>query len=118
MEDREIMSFRDEDQTTDKTKGPVFRLSLSFYLMPGSSLLSPCESRLRHFEKQGSPQEPIILKLTGILLFTGWMMIPSKAVMPVTIPIFIQKFGHAMCRLCIARLRRLPPITEKSIFFG
>ncbi len=24
-------------QTTDKTKGPVFRLSLSFYLMPGSS---------------------------------------------------------------------------------
>ena len=27
-------------QTTDKTKGPVFRLSLSFYLMPGSSLLS------------------------------------------------------------------------------
>ncbi len=26
--------------------------------------------------------------------FTGWMMIPSKAVMPVTIPIFIQKFGR------------------------
>ncbi len=35
-------------QTTDKTKGPVFRLSLSFYLMPGSSLLSHGETPHYH----------------------------------------------------------------------
>ena len=29
-------------QTTDKTKGPVFRLSLSFYLMPGSLWRASC----------------------------------------------------------------------------
>ncbi len=34
--------------TTDKTKGPVFRLSLSFYLMPGSSLLSHGETPHYH----------------------------------------------------------------------
>ena len=31
-----------------KTKGPVFRLSLSFYLMPGSSLLSHGETPHYH----------------------------------------------------------------------
>ncbi len=36
-------------QTTDKTKGPVFRLSLSFYLMPGSSLLSHGETPHYHW---------------------------------------------------------------------
>ena len=35
-------------QTTDKTKGPVFRLSLLFYLMPGSSLLSHGETPHYH----------------------------------------------------------------------
>jgi hypothetical protein len=35
-------------QTTDKTKGPVFRLSLSFYLMPGNSLLSHGETPHYH----------------------------------------------------------------------
>ncbi|WP_217807458.1 hypothetical protein, partial [Salmonella enterica] len=35
-------------QTTDKTKGPVFRLSLLFYLMSGSSLLSHGETPHYH----------------------------------------------------------------------
>ena len=35
-------------QTTDKTKGPVFRLSLLFDLMPGSSLLSHGETPHYH----------------------------------------------------------------------
>ncbi len=35
-------------QTTDKTKGPVFRLSLFFYLMPGNSLLSHGETPHYH----------------------------------------------------------------------
>ncbi len=35
-------------QTTDKTKGPVFRLSLLLYLMPGSSLLSHGETPHYH----------------------------------------------------------------------
>ncbi len=35
-------------QTTNKTKGPVLRLSLSFYLMPGSSLLSHGETPHYH----------------------------------------------------------------------
>ncbi len=35
-------------QTTDKTKGPVFRLGLSLYLMPGSSLLSHGETPHYH----------------------------------------------------------------------
>ncbi len=35
-------------QTTDKTKGPVFRQGPSFYLMPGSSLLSHGETPHYH----------------------------------------------------------------------
>ena len=35
-------------QTADKTKGPVFRLSLLFYLMPGNSLLSHGETPHYH----------------------------------------------------------------------
>ncbi len=35
-------------QTTDKTKGPVFRQGLLFYLMPGSSLLSHGETPHYH----------------------------------------------------------------------
>ena len=35
-------------QTTDKTKGSVFRLSLFFYLMPGNSLLSHGETPHYH----------------------------------------------------------------------
>ena len=35
-------------QTTDKTKGPVFRPGLLFYLMPGSSLLSHGETPHYH----------------------------------------------------------------------
>ncbi len=35
-------------QTTDKTKGPVFRLSFLLYLMPGSSLLSHGETPHYH----------------------------------------------------------------------
>ncbi len=35
-------------QTTDKTKGPVVRLSLSFYLMPGSALHSHEETPHYH----------------------------------------------------------------------
>ena len=35
-------------QTTNKTKGPVFRLSLLFYLMPGNSLLSHGETPHYH----------------------------------------------------------------------
>ena len=35
-------------QTADKTKGPVFRLSLLFYLMSGSSLLSHGETPHYH----------------------------------------------------------------------
>ncbi len=45
--------LRERSSTNNKTKGPVFRLSLLFYLMPGNSLLSHGETPPHYHRRYG-----------------------------------------------------------------
>ena len=62
-------------QTADKTKGPVFRLSLLFYLMSGSSLLSHGETP--HYHRQMCIRDRLYALRIKLSNPAEWIVLPE-----------------------------------------